>query len=490
MSGGVTGTHVLNESGKIGDDNARDLAILQRGVFVDHGSTAGTARPSSSVPVKWFGTVAPTNAITNDEWYDRSAEILKRYDGSAWQSAGSATYAPISTTLTQASAAGTYAPRYYPSSLAANQAVLGNAYNPVGQWYGRWDTGLSRYHAAKARARAGGGTCRVLCAGDSLTLGYNGTLPYETNSWPARVRTILAERGVTTYEGETFFTQPIDGVAANNSDSRMVFGTGWNFNAGQYGIGGQALLQSPAPGSAATFDFGAVTCDTFRVYYLDITAVFNFAIDGGSYSAASFTPTGSLAVRHVDIPAGSTGSHTLHIKTHATAGTTYLLGVGYFTAANATGGITIMRAGQPNTTTTLWVGSNSLNAIDNVAPDLAILMLGTNDRSPGAGVSTTDYLSNLETLISRFSGVNGDTLLVLPPPSAGTLATNQTYNAAVFAAADALGSPVLDLSSRWPQTTATAMAAPYSLLGGDGIHPTDKGYWDIAVAMADALLAA
>jgi hypothetical protein len=74
---------------------ALTTAVGIRGIVVDHGATAGTARPSSALPVMWKGTVAPTNAVTNDEWYDRTAELLKRYNGPAWVGSGSATYVTV-----------------------------------------------------------------------------------------------------------------------------------------------------------------------------------------------------------------------------------------------------------------------------------------------------------------------------------------------------------------------------------------------------------
>lgn len=40
--------------------------------FVNHGSTAGTARPSGYASIEWFGTVEPTNAINGDTWNDPS----------------------------------------------------------------------------------------------------------------------------------------------------------------------------------------------------------------------------------------------------------------------------------------------------------------------------------------------------------------------------------------------------------------------------------
>jgi hypothetical protein len=60
--------------------------------IVDHGATAGTARPTGASLVLWVGTVAPTNAVTGDEWKDQTNDLWKRWDGSAWVAAGSATY--------------------------------------------------------------------------------------------------------------------------------------------------------------------------------------------------------------------------------------------------------------------------------------------------------------------------------------------------------------------------------------------------------------
>ena len=39
-------------------------------VVVAHGATAGTARPVGAAAVYWVGSVAPTNAVAHDLWYD------------------------------------------------------------------------------------------------------------------------------------------------------------------------------------------------------------------------------------------------------------------------------------------------------------------------------------------------------------------------------------------------------------------------------------
>lgn len=40
--------------------------------FVNHGATAGTARPSGFASIEWVGTVEPTNALDDDTWIDVS----------------------------------------------------------------------------------------------------------------------------------------------------------------------------------------------------------------------------------------------------------------------------------------------------------------------------------------------------------------------------------------------------------------------------------
>lgn len=43
-------------------------------VVVNHGSTAGTARPTGVGAVYWIGSVSPTNAVNGDLWYDTTGD--------------------------------------------------------------------------------------------------------------------------------------------------------------------------------------------------------------------------------------------------------------------------------------------------------------------------------------------------------------------------------------------------------------------------------
>ena len=51
-------------------EGATDSLEVKGKGFVNHGSTAGTARPTGYASIEWQGTVAPTNAITGDTWID------------------------------------------------------------------------------------------------------------------------------------------------------------------------------------------------------------------------------------------------------------------------------------------------------------------------------------------------------------------------------------------------------------------------------------
>jgi hypothetical protein len=51
---------------------ASKVAIASGLVVVNHGATAGTARPAGAAVVYWIGSVVPTNAIDEDLFFDTS----------------------------------------------------------------------------------------------------------------------------------------------------------------------------------------------------------------------------------------------------------------------------------------------------------------------------------------------------------------------------------------------------------------------------------
>src|SRR5438105_14131323 len=118
-------------------------------------------------------------------------------------------------------------------------------------------------------------------------------------------------------------------------------------------------------------------------------------------------------------------------------------------------------------------------------------MYGVNDAV--AAVPPATYQANLALIISTLRAVNCDVILLVPPArctSAATFSADGAYVAALYALADTYNVPLWDITKRWPSTFAAVTSAPYSYEPSAGVHPTDKGYADMAQGIRNALAAA
>lgn len=72
---GIADTSTLSLTGHdhLGSYVALDTLTASGKGFVNHGATAGTARPSGYASIEWFGSVEPTNAIDGDSWITTAA---------------------------------------------------------------------------------------------------------------------------------------------------------------------------------------------------------------------------------------------------------------------------------------------------------------------------------------------------------------------------------------------------------------------------------
>jgi hypothetical protein len=52
-----------------GGGSGPDLSANGKG-YINHGATAGTARPTGFASIEWHGTVEPSNAVDGDTWID------------------------------------------------------------------------------------------------------------------------------------------------------------------------------------------------------------------------------------------------------------------------------------------------------------------------------------------------------------------------------------------------------------------------------------
>jgi hypothetical protein len=70
---GAAGTASMRTLGSGAGAAMAGATILASGKgFVNHGATAGTARPTGYASVEWVGSVSPDNAIDGDTWVNTS----------------------------------------------------------------------------------------------------------------------------------------------------------------------------------------------------------------------------------------------------------------------------------------------------------------------------------------------------------------------------------------------------------------------------------
>lgn len=96
---------------------------------VEHGATAGTARPAGAVRVYWRGTVAPTNAVQYDRWIDTTSSpyIESIYTGSAWVVLGTASFVLKAPTTNEAAGNKIL-------DITHNDVLQGSAIGRTGMW--------------------------------------------------------------------------------------------------------------------------------------------------------------------------------------------------------------------------------------------------------------------------------------------------------------------------------------------------------------------
>lgn len=346
---------------------------------------------------------------------------------------------------------------------------------------------FGQFRAALARARAGGSPLHIACYGDSFTNGYLDQ-PQEVTAYPTKLRSILGDRWGSIREGIITFGQ------LRGRDSRLTTTADWNIHE-IGGPSGQAVYQAVG-GGTLPLTFGPVTCDSFTVYFAKTSATSQASpvkvdgVDAGTVGGSTATPS-VWATATVD--AGSLGSHTLTIFPPPGNAGNYMriLGVEY---TNGDGeSVKVTRAGFTGTTTESWVGSGALgslvSAFDVYRPDIAVVMLGANDFFFDVPPTTT--AANLATMIGRARSVDSDALLLVPLPlDEGVYAYGwDEYVAAIHGVGRTEGVPVLDMNERWV-SMAQAHAAPFLYQAENDVHPTERGRWDIAQAVADVLLAA
>lgn len=376
-----------------------------------------------------------------------------------------------------------YAPRAYPSSLAPGVA-LANQFDPQLGVYNLKQSNTRRARAAFARQRNGESPMRLSVIGNSIAYGTTAS-PAFSGGFVSKLRTALDAKYGAAGTGIVY---PIDTALAD--DTRIVESGAWSIlsNVGAFNVGCRTSSTL-----TNTWSFGAVTCDSFTFYLIaggTTSNTLTLAIDGGA--AQTFTsPAGGEVLWKITKSAGSLGSHTCVLT--VTGGQIYVIGVEG--TIGSTSGIRVSRCAKGGTYLGVQAASNNFDTIkagrydsmttgfDMSTPDLTVLFFETNEYLQQ--VPLADYLTGLTSVVNR-ARQTGDIMLctTVPPQNTALTIPLSSYTATIYAAADALDVPVIDVTDRWA-SYAVSNAAPYSIYG-DGNHPNTRGHWDLA----DQILAA
>ncbi|WP_133411798.1 SGNH/GDSL hydrolase family protein [Agromyces badenianii] len=353
-------------------------------------------------------------------------------------------------------------------------------------------TTLARARAALARALNGGSPMKLHVLGHSYLTGFQTAAPYPSNTSAAIMTRMLDDSKVLGkvaegYRPLTYGTTP---GARLSDDPRFVVAPEWTYMSG-YGYAAASAYRNIVNTGDISFtpDFPVTNLE---VVYLDgpATQPFSFSVDGGAFTSSSVTGGASTAVWKSRVTAVTLGSHTITVRPPATGQAMVMA----FRAWDSThpnaievtnGGVSGSIAGGASVGS--WTAAmpagyiGALPTVDFFKPELALIMLGTNDRN--AGITEAAFLTAMTTLVNRVK-TNGGSVILLREP----MPTDDTYTRGLYGLADTLGVGLIETGLDWPTPYSASKAEPYAYIGTDGSHPSPRGHTAIARVIAQALI--
>lgn len=376
---------------------------------------------------------------------------------------------PVAGHKTKAALDGAYVPGRYPSDVGTRS----NAWDPSASLYNFRSSSLQRLRAALGFARVGGGTAKLLCKGDSTTVGYGTGMAPHLGSMPVYLATALASFGIPN--AGSGWASPFNNEPAPSGpyDGR------WSLSGFANGATTINYVQATTSGATATYTSDkagtAVDIATFG-----ISGGFTYKIDGGS--AVTVTPNGNQSVQVISVTGLSNTTHTVLITTTSTT-STYVVGA----RVRGSVGLEITNGGVGGMQTNAWAltGFNYpqpvFNSLDTYHGEL--LSLGLNDVV--SSVSALAFKTNLQIIASADQALRDVILWVPPTPNSGDVATTSwtPYRSPYYDVADALNLPLIDLGDRFGSwATANTNGIMF-----DHLHPNGAGYAAIAQMFASLL---
>lgn len=342
---------------------------------------------------------------------------------------------------------------------------------------------LAKWRAAVGNVRASTGNAKILCVGDSITLGAysNNSL---TGDWQQKSFTnILAK--MFNSSGTPAFCDSSFGYNYVANDGRAVLTAPWVIDPG-LSIGGKFLASTNA-GVTNGFAFTPINqVDTFKFWTIKIAGAGVLGYDINGLGAGTIDLNAATALTSVTTTA-ALAVNTLNFH-RVSGGNTFLVGVeAYNSTAKA---VQIIQAGWSGATTTNWVDISSVYApghFESIGADLTIIMLGINDLLPSNAIPSSTTTLNIQTLITS-ALTTGDVILCTEPPavvvSTISLAAQAVYWNAIKALADTNNIAVVDVNGRWVSYEySNPLGYYYGGAYAGNLHPVGLGYADIAKAI-------
>ena len=348
-------------------------------------------------------------------------------------------------------------------------------------------TQLANYLAAQAAVVSGaaGKEAKIICVGDSTTLGFGGE-PNDyrgTVSYPADLARDLSLGGVPA-QSNNFLGQGNNDFTVPDARIKLVGGAAWGY---PFVAGGPVVVTT---GSGEGFDFtlsAPQAADHVDINYLDIgSGALSVSVDGGpALATLQLGNTGKMLTQDVALPLGPHSS--LGVRT-ANGNNAYVEGASFWNSAAPA--VQVLNAGEGGAETTVvgdgvTPGAGEISSAAAIGANLALINFGINDILQG-NLTAAQTTSNIALMVSEFRSHGTDPVIIIPNPLAGSnyAAEISTLRADIHNLADAMNVPVIDLSATYGDNWAALASAG---LMSDYAHPNAALYADIASGIAKLL---
>lgn len=285
---------------------------------------------------------------------------------------------------------------------------------------------LRDWRAALAKAQQGTAAAVVACVGDSW---------FEIDDLTASLRTLLQTPYGNAGTGwiPASSVTGLSHVAPPTGFTLTKTGT-WTERDAQTDSAGVDIqhIKSTDAATPATLQLTGVMTDCYIHYLQQINGGdFRWRVDGGAWTTVA-TAAGAAAHATVAVTGLANASHVLDIEvTNASVAGVILMG---FDTRIGTDGVRLHRLGNGGATATNYAAVDATiwqAGLTALAPNLVIILLGTNDDS--GDITPTTFNTNISTMITRIRTAlpRCDILLLTPGPNglaAGTYSTDYYVN--------------------------------------------------------------